>query len=228
MGGWGSGRPEKWDRRPTTQRAHAEDVLDWHRGGKLTAGRVIESGHLLGDLLAGPTLRIEVVQEYDPERPDFLMIYYPRHAPGGRPEEVALEWAACPYGGERPWLRCPGCERRSRKLYLDFGDLCPRMRCRRCLGLAYESQRQDFARRVAERAKRGRQAVGGWLASGLLTPFPDRPKGMHWRTYRRLAEDAMQAEIAWIDMEVAGMTRMSEALHRKHPSLKDYRTPAPP
>src|SRR5438045_318744 len=54
---------------------------------------------------------------------------------------VPIIWTPCPFGGRRPWFRCPGlgkpCGRKVAKLFL--ADYL--FACRSCHGLAYESQR---------------------------------------------------------------------------------------
>jgi hypothetical protein len=39
-------------------------------------------------------------------------------------------------------------------------------------------------------------------SGNLLDPFPKRPKGMHWRTYRRLQAAALAAEERMVALEV--------------------------
>ena len=88
------------------------------------------------------------------------------------------------FGGSRPWLICIGCQRRCRVL---FGGA--RFRCRRCHGLRYESQYEPAFARAASRCHKIRKRLG--QVGSIELPFPPKPKGMHWRTYRRLeAEDA--------------------------------------
>src|SRR5262245_25170010 len=61
-------------------------------------------------------------------------------------QRVALTWTACHLGGRRPWFSCPAytagrcCGRRVAVLYL-AGKL---FACRRCHGLAYESQQESL------------------------------------------------------------------------------------
>ncbi len=99
---------------------------------------------------------------------------------------LALDWVPCPFGGQRPWWRCPvaGCGRRVAVLY---GG--PVFACRHCLNLAYASQREGALERAVRRAATLRRRLGwepgGWGARG------DKPRGMHWRTFRRV-----EAELA--------------------------------
>jgi hypothetical protein len=53
-------------------------------------------------------------------------------------DSVKLAATILPSGGERLWLLCPSCGQRRAKLYATDEDR--RHRCRKCLGLMYESQ----------------------------------------------------------------------------------------
>jgi hypothetical protein len=79
------------------------------------------------------------------------------------------------------------CGRRAAILY-GAGEL---FACRRCYGLAYESQQQTALRRGLEQARKNRMKLGGGV--DLLAPFPQRPKGMHRRTFQRLRARAEAA-----------------------------------
>ena len=81
--------------------------------------------------------------------------------------------------------------------------------CRTCHDLAYASQSEDFAGRKLLKAQRIRTKLNG--NPSMFEPFPDKPKGMHWRTYWRLM---YQAEEASIESSIAmcrrlGLERMS-------------------
>ena len=55
----------------------------------------------------------------------------------------------------------------------------------RCYDLAYQSHCYGRDDRYVAQAAKIRRALGG--SEGILDDFPDRPKGMHGRTYERLA-----------------------------------------
>jgi len=86
----------------------------------------------------------------------------------------------CNCGGQRAWFRClaRGCGRRVAILY--GGEI---FACRHCYQLAYPSQRESSGDRADARAWKIRERCSGW--GSLFDPLM-RPKGMHWRTFRRL------------------------------------------
>jgi hypothetical protein len=59
---------------------------------------------------------------------------------------------------------------------------------RRCYGLAYASQQETPMYRGVGRSQKIRLKLDG--SPDLLEPFPDKPKGMHWRTYAQLRAQA--------------------------------------
>ena len=58
--------------------------------------------------------------------------------------------------------------------------------------MAYRSQRERAYERTLTKTQDIRIKLGG--NPSLATPFPDKPKGMWWRTYWRLREEAKDAE----------------------------------
>ncbi len=65
------------------------------------------------------------------------------------------------------------------------------------MGLAYRSQRERAYDRALTRTQNIRTSLGG--SPSLAEPFPEKPKGMWWRTYERLRADAEHAEMqSWI------------------------------
>jgi hypothetical protein len=95
---------------------------------------------------------------------------------------VYLTHTRCQLGGRRVWFQCPSirCGRRAAKLYL--GN--PYFACRRCYNLAYQSQSYSVYDRALTQAGKIRRSLGG--DEGIANPFPEKPKGMRWRTYERL------------------------------------------
>ncbi len=94
---------------------------------------------------------------------------------------ILINWTPCHLGGNRPWFLCPCCSRRVAKLY--SGTY---FACRHCLRLNYASQQASKRDRAADRSWVIRQTLGcddGFL--GLPAEFIAKPKGMHWRTFRR-------------------------------------------
>lgn len=102
-------------------------------------------------------------------------------------QPVAITWPPYRYGGRRPYFICR-CGRRVTKLF-GAGRL---FLCRGCYGLAYTSQRERGMDRALTKANRIRMRLGG--DPGMASSFPDKPKGMHWRTYDRLMQNVADAE----------------------------------
>ena len=75
-----------------------------------------------------------------------------------------------------------------RPSFIALGEL---FACRRCYGLAYESQQQTALHRRLGQARKIRMRVGGGV--DLLEPFPAGPKGMHRCTFERLRTRAEAA-----------------------------------
>lgn len=115
-------------------------------------------------------------------------------------EDVAFSWTPTAFGGERRWLLCPGCGRRCRLLY---GGA--RFRCRRCQRLVYESQYEAPWERSLTQAQAVRQKLGG--SGSMDDPFPAKPKGMHWKTYRRLEAEDELAEARWARLMLVWLDR---------------------
>jgi hypothetical protein len=192
MGGFGSGRRSGFGR-GTVEACRSIDVNRLHREGCLQPGWW--GGWQWtrdGEKVASIDMRAE-------ER-RLLLLYRYRSWGSDDWEEieepVSLEWTTCHFGGARPWFVCPGmvngvaCRRRVGKLY-GAGRY---FLCRHCDRLGYQSQREQRHDRVVRRVDKIRMRLGG--DPGMWTPFPEKPKGMHWRSYDRLRERAATAEEA--------------------------------
>jgi hypothetical protein len=183
MGGPGSGSWYRYSTRDTAGRYRAIDVNWMHRQGYLRPGRVFFLSWSRG---GEPCGSISGVAEED-----WIVLDYQLTERDGEPKDmrysVRLTWTPCNYGGFRPWFECPGCYRRVGKLY---GGA--RFLCRHCYGLAYNSQNESAWDRALSKCQNIRRRLGG--TANMTEPFPDKPKGMHWRTYWRLWEQYMRSE----------------------------------
>jgi hypothetical protein len=97
--------------------------------------------------------------------------------------KVSVAWTACSLAGGRPWFVCPvaACGRRVALIYLGEAGV---FACRKCHDLAYATQFEPIGRRGIERARRIRMKLNG--GPNLGDSFPERPKGMHRKSYLRL------------------------------------------
>ena len=127
--------------------------------------------------------------------PDIALIRADRYSlelemPRKAPQQIRVSWTRCRFGwGLRPWLHCPNCQRRVAKLFKGLAGYY----CRACHGNPpYASQTKSAQSRRHFEACKLRVRLGG--NASLDAPFPDRPKGMHRRTYARLRYRAEQLE----------------------------------
>lgn len=196
MGGIGSGR-HCGSGKATTSDYRAFDVRHLQREGLLQPGRNFEWQWSRD---GGVVAFIEVRTELDCVR---LSYRHRRYDEPWQSEDypVSIEWTPCNYGGERAWFRCPatGCGRRVAILY--GGGI---FACRHCHRLNYESQHEQSYQRALTRYQNIRIRLGAHAAIGQ---FPDKPKGMHWRTYGRLCREAERANVvswpSWIMHAIA-------------------------
>lgn len=200
MGGYGSGCYYRFSTpRNVTSSYLRLDIRKLHREGFLIPGRAS-----VCQWSRGHTVRASIsLAVSGSDKADVLTLSYcANHEPVE--EQVRLEWTPCNYGGERPWTLCLRCWRRVAVLY---GGR--RFLCRHCYDLAYQSTREDAPSRRLSKAQTIRQRLGG--SANMFEPFPPKPKGMHWRTYWRLLEEAEEASIgAMIDMLASLERRLSK------------------
>jgi hypothetical protein len=160
------------------------DVRGWHRQGRLRADQYfLCSWQCRGE----PSGEMIVLTECD----HVILIYKSRGWGTTKAEpilqRVAVAWTDCHFGGRRPWFICD-CGRRAAVLYAAgefFG-------CRRCRGLVYSTQQESPYYRNLTAAQKIRERLGG--SPAIFDGFPEKPKRMHERTYRRLRARAERAE----------------------------------
>ena len=190
MGGLGSGRPSG-SGHVKVESCRSLDVNRLHQEGCLRSGWCGNwQWQRDGKLVAWINLRADQ---------DQLHLTYRVRIGGGDWEEVMesilIVRVACRYGGARPYFMCPGvvnsqpCRRRVAKVYGPGRYFL----CRRCNRLSYASQCEGGLDRALRRANRIRLRLGG--ETGLVSPFPERPKGMWGQTYERLKRQSSEAEM---------------------------------
>ena len=105
-------------------------------------------------------------------------------------QQIRVSWTRCNYGGARPWLHCPYCQRRAAILVRALAGYF----CRNCAGNpVYACQGKSTQSRRHFEACKLRLRLGG-IAS-LSAPFPKRPRGMHRNTYTRLRHRSEMLEL---------------------------------
>lgn len=100
------------------------------------------------------------------------------------------------YGGVRLWFICPrsSCGRRCAVLYREQRTNARAFTCRNCARFAYQTQRMSRIDRIEFRAAK---------LVGRLDPRWDfgqpiaKPKGMHWRTFNRIAARVQALDRIW-------------------------------
>ena len=83
--------------------------------------------------------------------------------------------------------------------------------CRHCHNLAYASQNEDKVDCLNRKMRKLRTKVGGNY-DDLISPFPDKLKGMHWETFLQFEQKdfeanrkkmlIMSAEISRLEAEI--------------------------
>lgn len=196
LGGIGSGNTYQPRKKRTTDECNSVDVRTLYRKGHLKPGHRFSLSWSRGERETGSIGGV-VHGDQTRNRPSQVVLIY-RHRVNGDEwentrEQVEITWTACNFGGERPWFVCPSvvngvsCGRKVAVLY----GLERYFLCRHCYDLNYESQRKDSSHRALHRAQQIRRRLGG--SANMTLPFPERPKGMHHKTYIRL----------WYEHEIA-------------------------
>jgi hypothetical protein len=170
MGNSNSGR---WGGKAKCENCQSLDVRQFARNGWLKSGRQFNLTWSSGGSLTVATLEHGINLSYTIN--------------GGSTHTYFINLATsnCTYGGTREWFICPRCNDRKAKLFLRDG----RFACRVCQCLRYHSQALDP------------MARNQWAYSRVQNKLADcdmKPKGMHWRTLKRL-HDRMEVIDAKID-----------------------------
>jgi hypothetical protein len=196
MGGFGSGGWNSTGRATAGDAMHL-DVNRLNKTGCLEPGARSRPSWTRGDEPAG---NITVQANHSG-----LTLIYRTSTNGGEwqdvREPVTIIWEPCNFGGRRPYFLCPECGRRSVKLYG-----LARFLCRSCNRLAYQCQRESGSDRALRKDWKLRAKLGG--EPGMSNPIPDRPKGMHWRTYNAIVDEIYRVETVVDDFTFALVARL--------------------
>lgn len=172
MGGFGSGRPAIWPSLWTLYSVRTKQIreaCDFRPG-------------LCGSISVGDGTTISV-----------------RTSPGYahvNDVPIQLDWTEPHLGGRRAWFLCCSCGGRCTVLYgreRQWG-------CRRCWRANYPSQKEGRFDRLIRRAGRLRRRLGDSICTAPIDHVefagipPDKPKGIHWRTYSRITRQLEHIE----------------------------------
>ena len=184
MGGSGSGRMLRWGTKSKTESQHRIDIRWLKKQKYLNPGVAgLMSWSNRGEKTGSINFHME----------ELKMILNYRHKPrGGEWEDVeqaiSFDRTPCNYGGYRKWFLCPRCNKRVAILY-GAGKY---FFCRHCYQLTYNSCNEFPLQRILDKSYKIKKRLGG--EPGLSSLVPDRPKGMHHKTYNRMKAEIYQLE----------------------------------
>ncbi len=210
MGGFGSGNRYRSGTKDTVEEYCALDVRKLKREGMLYPGYRGSLAWWRGERKVSS---IGLLAEHGR-----VVLKYRHHRRGelGEWEDVEqsvyLTWTPCNLGGKHPWFVCPGvvggryCGRRVAILYSAGRYFL----CRHCYDLTYRSRQASDRLGPLHKARRIRQRLGG--SANLMEPFPERPKGMHRRTYHRLWQDCTKVEMKYFRTSGERLEKLTRGL----------------
>jgi hypothetical protein len=190
MGGPGSGRWYRWDKKTTEEEVQRIDIRYLRKQGLLKSkGTCTLTWACRGQETGSINFRVEENR---------LILVYRARSDGGDwksiEEPVHFDWTPCHYGGERLWFLCPDCEHRVAVLY----SAGIRFLCRKCSRLPYACQNETLQDRMIRKSRKIRRRLGA--SESLFDAIYTRPKGMHRRTFQRLRAEAQATEdISWAE-----------------------------
>ena len=129
-------------------------------------------------------------------------------------EIIPIVRVPCQLGGTRPYFLCPGvgavgCGRRVIKLYLSRR----RFLCRQCSRPVYASPYEQPWQRAFRRANKLWQRLD---PAGIAAQVPEKPRAMPLATYKRLLEEALQAEMLADEARADWLRRLAAQIENRH------------
>lgn len=110
-----------------------------------------------------------------------------------------VEWVPWHFDSRRPYIDCCRCLGRVTRAFLTTDEPFGRLYCRRCARVRYRSQDHlSHVDRLIQRRDAIRARLGAPSGGALEPRVPDKPRGMHRKTYDRHIADlyAVQVELA--------------------------------
>lgn len=122
--------------------------------------------------------------------------------------KIRLEWTQCNYGGMRPWLCCPRCDRRSGILYQQRQVLA----CRKCWGMVHPSTRENAQGRWLRKCEWFHRRTGQRIPAGFPVRYPPKPWGMRHKTYADIVSTMQLEESTYLSHILKGINRQYQIL----------------
>lgn len=190
MGGYGSGSYYRWGSKQTVEDGLTLDLNKLIRDGSIKPG-VDWQGTLVWTNTRTGEKVASIGYEANLIKPDnaYMRLHY-THNDQPQDYKVRLTTTHPNFGGVRWWFICPVSGCRVGKLYSPPGQ--PLFASRKVFNLAYQSQREHKPQRLLDKAYKLRRRLG--QVSRGEYPIPDKPKGMHWKTYSKLALEIEELE----------------------------------
>ena len=185
MGGSGSGSWYRWDAKLITENQDRIDIRWLKKHNYLHPGSMGSLSWSCGGEETG-SIGFQMKE-------DRMVLNYRHRHPDGEWEDVEqivpVIKTPCNYGGYRKWFLCPKCSRRVGILY-GTGKY---FLCRHCYDLTYTCSNASPLKRIFDRTEKLRRKLGG-DNDPFLSPIPERPRGMHRSTYKKIADELRRLE----------------------------------
>ncbi len=197
MGGYGSGSYYRGGGKSTEESFHAFRMSRLVELGVVRAGNHRHGGwHWTRNDEVMSSISYEINMA-DVDFPWLRVNYTNTNSQEKHDYKIYLTATTPNYGGKRWWFRCPAarCGKRVAVLYL--GNI---FACRHCWRMGYSTQNKGYYDNQSDRAFKLAAKLGhdGNAIDGF---YGEKPKGMHWRTYRRKVDEIEQA----VECGLAGM-----------------------
>jgi len=182
MGGQGSGNRWRSGTKRTVDGSKRIDIRYMNKHGMLKSGHFdwfwTRNGERMGDVGISVVAGISITVTYrwnSSSNEEWKSMK----------QTVLLAHTSCALGGSRPWFICPYCQRRVAVIIVDG----PHVACRHCLNLTYTVCNEDHIHRSWRRADKYKSKLGGEDVYLYM-----KPKGMHWKTWKRLRQQYFNAD----------------------------------